>query len=64
MIIQGNPSPEDRNLYEEWLKNNHFKYRNRWSARRKGQLLADAGRSNELKKRVGDTEGVVMISIG
>ena len=64
MIIEGNPTPEDRNLYRGWLKHNHFKYRQRWVALRKGQFMSDASRSDELKERVGDTKGVVMISIG
>ena len=64
MIIEGNPSPEDRKLYREWLKHNHFKYRNRWVAIRKGEFVGDALREEELKEQLGDLDKVIMISIG
>lgn len=35
-----------------------------WVALSNGQLIADARNSDELKEQVGDTKGLVMISIG
>jgi hypothetical protein len=64
MVILGNPSPEERSMYRAWLRSNHLKYRGRWVALSKGQLIADARNSDELKEQVGDTKGLVMISIG
>ncbi len=64
MVILGNPPPEDRHLYREWLKTNHFKYRKRWVALWKGQFLAEAEGSDDLKEQVGKSENIVMVSIG
>ncbi len=63
MVILGNPSPEERSMYRAWLRSNHLKYRGRWIALSNGQLIADARNSDELKKWVGETKGLVMISI-
>lgn len=63
MVILGNPSPEERIMYRAWLRSNHLKYRGRWVALSNGQLIADARNSDELKDQVGDTKGLVMISI-
>lgn len=64
MILQGEEQSKDAKIYQEWLRENHFKYRNRWVALRQCELVADAKTEKELKELIGDRQGILMISIG
>ena len=64
MVIVGKPSPETRKMDREWLRENHFKYRNRWVALHQGKLIAEAPERTELAYLVREKEDVVIISIG
>jgi len=64
MIIKGSSNLEERNLAENWLKFNHFKYRNLWVALQKGKLISQASSYQELINSVRDSEKSVMVAIG
>lgn len=63
IIILGNPSPENRKMYRNWLQENYAKHRGRWIALSQGKLLAEADTSEDLKKQVSDSKDIVMVSL-
>ncbi|HXG63748.1 MAG TPA: hypothetical protein VNO70_01490 [Blastocatellia bacterium] len=64
-VIRSNvPANPGLKANREWLQTHSEEYSGKWVALRDGQLLGDANSLDELIKKIGNTKGVLLTTVG